>query len=37
MLVKDFTKEIPFQLADDTLKKPSNCLKNVSYLGEKII
>ena len=37
MLVKDFTKEIHFQLADDTLKNPSNCLKNVIQLGEKII
>ena len=32
MLVKDFTKEMHFQLADDTLKNPSNCLKKPSKI-----
>ena len=32
MLVKDFTKEISFQLANDTRKHPSNCLKKLSNI-----
>ena len=35
MLVKDFTKEIPFQVADDTLKNPSNCLKKCHLARRK--
>ena len=30
MLVIDFTKEIRFQLTNDTLKNPWNCQKKVS-------
>ena len=36
MLVKDFTKEIRFQLANDTLKNQSNCLKKLSNVLTKI-
>ena len=38
MWVKDFIKDIRFQLANDTLINPSNCLKKLSKnLGERTI
>ena len=37
MLVKNFAKEIQYQMAHETLKNPLNYLKTVQNLREKII